>query len=265
MKGNIMLSKEESGNRTYRFLNNLINCGWMSGYIFQLSEDRKSFYIRQSEYASGIFLVELDKNDYLPQSYQEGSGVKIYARLAAISNFGQPSIVLKVLSLEQPSLNELPKSDPLANPTTANSFDIYKEFGLEMPFGKVVNNVIVAGFLDGLVFDKDPKGEKKADCLLLNLRTGPDTFLPVRIYGKRCQVQYDQIKKLKNRGKYLPIAFNCSLRSKAVTLSGSEAPVIMSYLHSSKITFMDNASVNNYFLGKPLWLHKIIESEAKPE
>lgn len=258
-----MLSKEEAGNRTYRYLNNLINCGWMSGYIFQLSDNRKSFYLRQSEYASGVFLVELDKNDYLPQTYQEGSGVKIYVRLAAINNFGQPSIVLKVLSLEQPSLNELPKADPLA--LESDSFNVYKEFGLEMPFGKVVNNVIVAGFLDGLVFDKDPKGEKKSDCLLLNLRTGPDTVLPVRIYGKRCQVQYDQIKKLKNRGKYLPIAFTCSLRSKAITLSGREDPVIISYLHSSKITFMDNGSVDSYFLGKPLWLHKVIESETKPE
>lgn len=256
-----MLTNEEASNKLYRFMNNLMNCAWLTGYIYKLSEDRKSFYIRQSEYANGIFLVEVDKNDYLPQSYQEGSGIKIFARVFSIARSGNRSVVLRLLNIQQPSISELPKSD--AEASTPNGFDFYREFGLDKPYGKPVNNVTLAGFLSGLVFDKSPGGERKTDCLLLDLRIGPDVIIPVRIYGKRCQVIYNSVKALKNRGRYYPVVFNCNLRSKIIQVDNSNEPFVQTYLHSNTITFMDESTIASYFQGKPLWLHKVIEEEAQ--
>lgn len=257
-----MLTNEEVGSRTYRFMNNLINCAWLTGYIYKLSADRKSFYIRQSEYANGIFLVEVDKNDYLPQSYQEGSGIKIFARIFSISRNGNKSVVLRLLNIQQPSINELPKAE--SGSTSVNKeFDFYSEFGLDKPYGKPVNNVSLAGFLSNLVFDKNANGERKTDCLLLDLRIGSDVVIPVRIYGKRCQVIYNSVKALKNRGRYYPLVFNCSLRSKLIQLDNESEPFIQTYLHSNTITFMDESTIKSYFQGKPLWLHKVIEEESQ--
>lgn len=254
-----MLTNEEANNRVYRFMNNLTNCAWLTGYIYKLSEDRKSFYIRQSEYANGIFLVEVDKNDYLPQSYQEGSGIKIFTRIFSITRNGHKSVVLRLLNIQQPSISELPKPD--SSPEVSASFDFYKEFSLDKPYGKAINNVSLAGFLSGLVFDKSPKGERKTDCLLLDLRIGPDVIIPVRIYGKRCQVIYNSVKALKNRGRYYPLVFNCNLRSKIIQADDSNEPFVQTYLHSNTITFMDESTIGLYFQGKPLWLHKVIEEE----
>lgn len=259
-----MLSKEDSSNKTYRYLNNVINCAWMSGYIFQLSSDRKSFYLKQSDYTSGLFLIELDKNDYLPQNYQEGSSIKIYARVLPHKINGIPSIVLRVLSLEEASISELPpiETEFIDGENDKRNYDFFQEFGLEKPYGSAINNVMVAGFLDNLVFDKNPKGEKKSDCLLLDLCVGPDVVLPVRINGKRCQVQFDQVKGIKNRGKYLPIAFlGVKLKTKTIESNDSESPFLITYLHADKITFMNNDLIRKYFLGKPLWLHKLIEAK----
>lgn len=260
-----MLSKDEANNKTYRYQNNLINCAWLSGFVFNLSEDRSSFYIKQSEFTSGLFLVELDKGDYLPTIYQDGSGIKIYARLIPRLIEGHKSIVLKVLRIEEPSLQELPAIKS-ADSESTNGYNFYSEFGLEKPSGTPVNNSIVAGFLSNLVFDKNNKGERKTDCLLLDLCVGPDVFLPVRVYGKRCQVQFEQIKKLKNRGKFLPIAFaNIKLKTKTIEInadSSESSTILVSYIHSDKITFMNDDLIKEYFLGKPTWLHKLIDAET---
>lgn len=264
IKGIEMLTNDEANNRQYRFLNNLTNCAWLTGYIYQLSQDRKSFYIRQSDYASAIFLVELDKNDYLPQGYQEGSGIKIFTRVFSQTRSGHRTIVLRALNIQQPSISELPKPSVDATESLESSgFSFYKEFNLEKPYGKPINNVSLAGFLDSLVFDKNAKGERKSDCLLLDLRVGADVIIPVRVYGKRCQVIYDSIKKLSNRGKYYPIVFNCQLRSKLLEVDDGGDPLVQTYLHSNTVTFMDESTINNYFQGKPLWLHKVIEAESK--
>lgn len=255
-----MLTNEEAANRQYRFLNNLTNCAWITGYIFQLSPDRKSFYIRQSAFASKLYLVELDKGDYLPQTYSEGSGIKIFARVFSAARSGHKTIILRLLNIQQASMSELPRPDD-GEPDENPQYDFYKEFGLEKPYGKEINNVSIAGFLEGLIFDKNAKGERNSDCLLLDLRIGPEMIIPVRIYGKRCQVIYDAVKKLSNRGKFYPIVFNCSLRSKLIELNDGGEPFIQTYLHSNNITFMDNESIKMYFNGKPNWLHKIIESQ----
>lgn len=255
-----MLTNEEVSNRTYRFMNNLMNAAWLTGYIFQLSNDRRSFYIRQSEYATGIFFVELDKGDYLPQIYQEGSGIKIFARVFSANRNGQKTIVLRVLNIQQASISELPKPESDVDNAT---YDFYREFKLEKPYGKPINNVSLAGFLDNLIFEKTDKGERNSDTLLLDLRIGADVIIPVRIYGKRCQIIYDAVKKLTNRGKYYPLVFNCSLRSRLIKMDDGEDPFVQTYLHSNTITFMDSQNVKNYFQGRPLWLQKIIEAKSE--
>lgn len=249
-----MLTNDEVANRSYRFMNNLMNAAWLTGYIYQLSQDRRSFYIRQSGFATGIFLVEIDKGDYLPQMYQEGSGIKIFARVFANTN--HKSVTLRVLNIQQPSISELPKPDD----DNDDKNDIYADLKLEKPYGKAVNNVSVAGFLDNLIFEQNSKGEKNSEVLLLDLRIGTEMIIPVRIYGKRCQIIYDSVKKLTNRGKFYPIVFNCSLRSRLLKNIEGEDPIIQTYLHSNNITFMDNQNVKNYFQGKPTWIHKLMES-----
>ena len=261
-----MLNKEDAGNKRFRFLNNLKNCCWLTGYIFNLSEDRKSFYIRQSNYATHLFLIELDANDYLSATFKEGSGIKLYARIASKEVCGLNSVVLKPLFVEKPSLDELPSVDNYTKNKTQSTelFNPYTEFGLDKPSGKALNTVIIAGFMESLVFATNPKGEIKPDCLLLGLRVGKDMLIPVRIYGQRCTVQYQQVKKMRNHGKYSPLAFHSQLKSKHVVDEDGKNHIV-TYIFADKIRFMDQSSINEYFLGKPLWLHDLIKTEDPAE
>ena len=106
-----MLNKLEAGNKIYRYCNNLINVGWFTGYIINLSPDRKSFYIRQSRYASHLFLVEMAQNDFLPSVFKEGSGIKIMARLIQHDIEGMKSIKLLPLYAERAAKSQLPDID----------------------------------------------------------------------------------------------------------------------------------------------------------
>lgn len=257
-----MLSKHEAGNKIYRFSDNLKNFAWVSGYVFKLSSDRKSFYIRQSEYATHLYLVELAPEDYLPTAYSEGSGIKIYARLASKEVAGNNSIVLNVLFIERASMNELPAMGKTED-SEPTEFNPYVEFELEMPTGKPINNVIVAGFIDSMIFDTNEAGEIKPDCLLIGLRVGKNSILPVRNYGKRCQTEYNSIKRLKNGGKFTPVAFHSSLRSKSIMVDG--AAQIITYIHTDRIKTMEPTSLGEYFMGKPLWLKQLQQNDVARE
>lgn len=257
-----MLSKLEAGNKLYRYCNNLINVGWFSGYIIKLSKDRKSFYLRQSSYASHLFLVEMAQNDFLPSIFKEGSGIKIMARLIQSEVAGMKSIKLLPLYAERAAKSQLPDIEDFKDEESSKDkkFNPYFSYNLTPIPGTAVNTVLIAGFIDTLIHDTNEKGEIKNDCLLMNLRTGLNDILPVRIYGNRAASEFNTIKKTPNKGKFQPVSFNTQLRSKIIKVEDPEAGElnhIISYVHSSVITTMDPEDCEEYFLGHPNWFLQV--------
>ncbi len=258
---NKMLNKLESGNKIYRYCNNLINVGWFSGYIFNLSKDRKSFFLRQSSYASHLFFVEMAQNDFLPSIFKEGSGIKIMARLVPSEVAGMKSIKLTPVYADRAPKSQLPDiEDQPETPPQDKKFDPYFAYNLTPIAGTAVNTVLLAGFIDTLIHDTNENGEIKGDCLLMDLRTGPKDVLPIRIYGNRAKSEFNTIKRTPNKGKFQPVSFNTQLRSKIIKVEDpeqGEVNQIISYVHSSVITTMDPEDCADYFLGHPDWFLEV--------
>lgn len=253
-----MLSKKEARNKVHQFYNGIKNCGWFSGFIFRLSDDRKTFYIRQSEYTAHLFKVELGDSEWLSQDFSEGSGIKIYTRLHSEMIREHNSIILCPLMIEHPSMLELPRLDEYAkqNNNNKDQFNPYDVFGLEMPAGSALNKLYIGGFLESLRHDKNSKGEIKPDCLLLELRIEQNKTLPVRIYGNRCRVIYQHIKKLANRGYMYPLYFDSELRTKLIEDHGEQ--ILATYIHSDRINVLDPTNLHKYFIGKPDWIDDFV-------
>lgn len=254
-----MLSKKDAKNKTFQFFNGIKNCGWFSGFVFRLSDDRKKFYIRQSEYTAHLFKVELADNEWLPQDYIEGSGIKVYARLHSEIIDGYNSIILKPLLIEHPSMLELPKIDEYAkeNNKHKDKFNPYDLLGLEVPTGTALNQLYIGGFLESLRHDKNSNGEIKPDCLLLELRIDENLVLPARIYGNRCKVIFQHIKKLANRGYMYPLYFDSELRTKIV--QDNDQQILLTYIHSDRINVLDPTNVHKYFIAKPDWIDNFVK------
>lgn len=254
-----MLSKKDAKNRNYQFYNGIKNCGWFSGFIFKLSEDRRTFYIRQSEYTAHLFKVELNENEWLAQDYTEGSGVKLYARLQSEIIEGNNSILLRPLMIEHPSMLELPKIDEYAkkNNKFKDKFNPYELLGLEIPSGSALNQIYIGGFLESLRHDKNSKGEIKPDCLLLELRIDENLVLPARVYGNRCKVIFQHIKKLANRGYMYPLYFDSELRTKLIEQDDKQ--ILVTYIHSDRINVIDPTNIDKYFIAKPNWIDNFVK------
>jgi len=257
-----MLNKLEAGNKIYRYYNNLINVGWFTGYIINLSPDRKSFYIRQSRYASHLFLVEMAQTDFLPSIFKEGSGIKIMARLIQHDINGMKSIKLLPLYAERAAKSQLPDIDDVKTEDhpKEKTFNPYFSYNLTPVPGSAINTVLVAGFIDTLIHDTHENGEVKGDCLLMGLRTGLNDVLPVRIYGNRAASEFNTIKRIKDKGKFQPVAFDTQLRSKIIKIDDPEQGElnhIISYVHSSVITTMDPNDCEEHFLGTPDWFLQV--------
>ena len=195
-----MLSVEQRKyEQLYGYRAGMLNTAWIAGVARKVTA--RGGFIQQTNNLNQMIEFELEDDDRMPSWVQEGANIKVIARINTTKTNNEPTIVLKALAIEAPSVYDMPPRQAWERtlrpgvPSDDVRPDVFKPDDIQMKMdGARVNDpgnmVKVAGFVSSIFVEPAgiPKegGGLTQGCLVLTIRQTKDAedLIPIRCVGK---------------------------------------------------------------------------------
>lgn len=197
-----MRSRFDTGSEAgYAFYGGMLNAGYMTGFARRIEGDDQSFVIQQTNdprISLPVFVEE--RNVSLPKDTMP---TKVIGRFIGEKTVDGYRIVrFKAITLDRPSLRELPNRLAWEKPLIDNINDSFKPFFDPNDDEEVSNSIFrksdkksgrpcvnvarLAGYVESFAYEKPSEPSKRDDCLYIALRqtANPDESIPIRVYGR---------------------------------------------------------------------------------
>jgi hypothetical protein len=252
-----MLSVEQrKTEQLYAFRAGMLNVAWVAG-VARYIKGREG-YIQQTNNLNQMIPFEMREGELIPSWVRDGCNVKVIARLVGRRVNGEPTVMMRALSFETPSILDMPPREQWERPVRPGvpTDDVRPaSFRAEDPRptmeGRAVadagNMVKVAGYVANYFLEAP--GTPKADggvtegCLIVLLRQTKDSdeVIPVRYYGRLCVPYANAIETAAKKSPILRLRAEGKLRVRLKN-TGEPAdangvlPVLkMPYIHASLV------------------------------
>lgn len=197
-----MLSVESRKyEQLYAYRAGMVNTAWVAGVARFIKQ--KEGFIQQTNNLNQMIHFVMDEGDLMPAWVKEGVNIKVIGRIHSKRNNGEPTVLLKALAIETPSIYDMPPRQawerdlkegvPGDDIRPAETKPETKPTMGGVRVADTGNMVKVAGFVSS--FFVEPAGVPKAEggftqgCLILTIRQTKesDDLIPVRCYGPKAE------------------------------------------------------------------------------